>query len=293
MICTYCRTWNPDDEHRCGRCGRRMAAGRPGSEQRYGRTDGALATAPATAAAASASAAPVPREAAPQRHADTPPQGWLFERPAPKVIPFESFAAARIEPLPPPAPKPAARRAAPPPRRVEQQPTLDFLPPAPATPRTLGTTVEAVIYCDAPVATVMHRVVAAALDAAMVLIAFGVFLLVFHLGGGEVVLDSTGVLVFGGVLAILILFYGVVWLLAGSDTAGSRWTGLRLINFDGFPPDGRQRALRFAGTCLSFSAAGLGILWALVDEESLTWQDHMSQTFQSLRERDTTLIRRR
>ena len=25
--------------------------------------------------------------------------------------------------------------------------------------------------------------------------------------------------------------------------------------------------------------AGLGLLWALVDEESLTWQDHISHTF--------------
>jgi hypothetical protein len=30
---------------------------------------------------------------------------------------------------------------------------------------------------------------------------------------------------------------------------------------------------------VSFIAAGIGLLWALVDEERLTWHDYMSKTF--------------
>jgi hypothetical protein len=30
---------------------------------------------------------------------------------------------------------------------------------------------------------------------------------------------------------------------------------------------------------LSLAAGGLGLLWALVDEETLTWHDHISKTF--------------
>jgi hypothetical protein len=70
-------------------------------------------------------------------------------------------------------------------------------------------------------------------------------------------------------------------------------TRLRLTNFDGFPAEPGQRALRFLGTCLSMATCGAGLLWALVDEESLTWQDHISKTFPTFREPETSFVRRR
>ena len=69
-----------------------------------------------------------------------------------------------------------------------------------------------------------------------------------------------------GGFVILSAFYGAVWSLCLSVTPGMRWTNLRLSNFDGFPPEGPQRALRYFATCLSFATCGLGLLWALVDE---------------------------
>ena len=82
----------------------------------------------------------------------------------------------------------------------EGQGSLDFLAAAPLKPRTLRTTVEAVIYCDAPVAVKLHRAVASALDWAMVLIAYGAFLVVFYAMGGSITLNKPNVMVFGGVL---------------------------------------------------------------------------------------------
>jgi hypothetical protein len=52
-----------------------------------------------------------------------------------------------------------------------------------------------------------------------------------------------------------------------------------LVNFDGQKPTQRQRFQRLASGFLSLFAAGLGLLWALVDEETLTWHDHISRTF--------------
>ena len=60
--------------------------------------------------------------------------------------------------------------------------------------------------------------------------------------------------------------------------------GLRVVNFDGYPADARQRLVRFVCACLS-TLAGLGLLWALFDEEKLTWYDHMSKTFLAQRGR--------
>jgi uncharacterized RDD family membrane protein YckC len=75
------------------------------------------------------------------------------------------------------------------------------------------------------------------------------------------------------------LLYKVMWCLADGDSPGMRWTHQRLVNFDGQRPDREQRLRRVASASLSLMAAGLGIVWALVDEESLTWHDHISKTF--------------
>jgi hypothetical protein len=192
---------------------------------------------------------------------DTAGQGLLFaERNPAKVVPFESFAASRIEPLPPkPAPKPPARKRPTESQRSNEQGMLDFLPPIPPGPRTLKTKVEAVIYCDAPVASSTHRCLAALLDWSMIAVASGLFLLIFQLCGGDLMLNRVTVVTFTAAFIVLGLFYGFLWLLANTETPGMRWVHLQLTNFDGLPPDRIHRALRFAGTCLSFSAARIVI----------------------------------
>ena len=230
----------------------------------------------------------------------TPVQGSLFwEKPAGKVIPFESFQT----PPSAPASRPRAKAANGPrtaprtnSRRTgyvdEAQGKLDLLPPAPHKPRTLETTVEAVIFCDDPVASRMHRAVAAGLDASMVLLAYGLFLLIYSLCGGEFVLDKGSLLLIGGVLPLLCCLYGFIWAVAGYETPGMRWASLRLTTFDGFRPERTQRLMRFAGSCLSLCTV-VGLLWSLADEESLTWPDHISGTFPTPRLIDSQVFHRR
>jgi len=57
------------------------------------------------------------------------------------------------------------------------------------------------------------------------------------------------------------------------------WTQLRLLNFDGHIPDRDERVQRMFGSFLSYTVGGLGMVWALVDEEKLAWHDHISKTF--------------
>jgi uncharacterized RDD family membrane protein YckC len=271
MHCLYCRHWNPEDEPRCERCGRRLqsAPARPAPEGYAGANALAMMAAPARQNTDTAEA-PRPQQA------KAPRQTRLFsDAESGKVLQFPSAAK-------PHEPKPRSRRQAP--QASDNQAFLDFLPPAPHAPRTLKTSVEAVIYCDAPVATPTHRAVGFALDFSIVVIAIGVFLLTFHFCGGEFEKINAGTaLGFGVAFLCIALFYGVLWVLTGSESAGARWIGLRLINFDGSPIDRRERAIRFAAACLSFFSAGLGVLWSLADEESLTWHDHMSKTFPTIR----------
>ena len=231
-------------------------------------------------------------------------QGSLFpERPSANVIPIESFSPPPVvrpatTPKPAPRPRPVAAvipaKLVPPrtARVAEGQGKLDFLPsPAPKL-RTLGTTVEAVIYCEAPVASTAHRAVAAAIDWTMVLIAYGFFLLTFHLCGGEFAITRHTLPLFGAAFLLVGFTYGIFWTVAGTETAGMRWTQLRLITFEGFPPEGRHRIVRFAGACLS-RCTGLGFLWPLADEEGLGWQDHISRTFPTPYELESRTFQRR
>jgi len=268
MTCSYCGTRLGLGEQRCRVCGRKND-----DRLTYGFTlvtSGALAAAPEPARRELPAQPAVPR---PPRDLGRAVQTSLFpDKLASNVVliaPARPRTAAR---------KPRAKTG----RRVpEGQGKLEFLEAAPARPRTLGTTVEARIFCDAPVAVPLHRAVAAALDWAMVLIAYGWFLVAFRLFGGQVVLNKTNLMVFAGALALIGFTYGLLPLIAAAETPGMRWTKLRLTTFDGFPLEPRHRLLRMLGSCLSV-CTGVGLLWSLVDEESLTWQDHISRTFPTL-----------
>ena len=306
MNCEYCRSWNADDEHRCTRCGRRLKIA--GVSHTYP----ASRSAPAFALAEEPAVVVEVEDLSPP-HSRTPiPQKLGFEEIGSNIIPFESFAAHRIQPVasspvpehaatmpaiateprPATAPRMKTRRPAAA-EKNEVQTGLDFLVPPPQGPRTLKTQVEAVIYCDADVAKPKHRAIAAAVDGGMIFIGFGLFLFTFHLMGGMFRLNRQTIPFFLAALGTVVMFYGILWIWAGRETAGMRWTGLRLIDFDGFPAERRDRVLRSVGSCLSFCAGGIGLLWALVDEEKLTWHDHMSKTFPTVEESNSSFFHER
>jgi uncharacterized RDD family membrane protein YckC len=290
MTCNYCGFRLGEDDRRCRHCGRRPADAAGDAPTVIGAlaTQRRLAPRLAPVILDEPAAGPADFTRASQARFAFP------DRSAPRVIPFGDYAPARSETRRPtgPTPKGQPRRAPRPPGAAEGQGSLDFLPPAPAKPRTLGTTVDAVIFCEAPVARRMHRAIAAALDWVIVLLAYGLFLTVFYLAGGQFDLNRNTLMAYGGALALIAVTYGLVWVLAGSETFGMRWARLRLVTFDGFPPDMKQRITRFAGSCLSVCTV-LGLAWSLGDEETLTWPDHISRTFPTPKESDKDVLRRR
>jgi uncharacterized RDD family membrane protein YckC len=285
MQCRYCQNWNEEDERRCVRCGRRLHLSAPRSAPES--FDSYPATAAATALALESIPGGQPLAAVPPRTnlERTHYQPSLFRDAAyrdgvagPKVVPIPMLTPSR----PPSRTEGHSRKARPahprsPRRDAESQQSLDFY--TDKTNSSLGTEVHAVIYCDAPVALPAHRMIAAAFDLSMVLIAVGLFLGVFFLSGGMLLLSKQNAPFLISVAALLGMFYRFLWVLGNGETPGMRFAGLRLVNFDGRSPDRDQRAFRQVSSLLSFLSAGLGLVWALVDEENLTWHDHISKTF--------------
>jgi uncharacterized RDD family membrane protein YckC len=310
MHCKHCGFANGEDDHRCLRCGRRLSGTVIAAPPGY---SGANALAPAIMMNGDTEEFSPPKAGA-MASTGTVEQPTLFKqiqtpRALENVIPFERVlreTANRIgnaggvnpvttrianEPRPLPPVQPKVRKTSAPPPSI--QGTLDFIPSAPMKGRKLKTEVDAQVFCDLPVATPAHRCVAAAIDGSLILIGFGLLMVTFQLAGGSFGTGKTLWMGMAGVLGLVAMFYGLIWAIAGRETAGMRFADLYLVTFDGFPLDGRSRALRFASTWLSFCSGGIGLLWAVADEENLTWHDHISKTFPTIRETPRTFVKER
>jgi uncharacterized RDD family membrane protein YckC len=267
MECRYCQTSNSQDDHRCRKCGRRLR-----NMPVYTRSS---AAAPALSYDAHP-LAPVSRtvvaEPVPVRKAITYQPSLFRSRELPRVVAFESIAPGAVDPAPHLSPTNQPRQR---PRKViAGQQNLEFAPSA------RGSRVqEGAIYCDAPVAVGTQRALAGVLDAALVTAGLVLLCVVLQVAGCPVVLNVHTAPVYLAAAAGVMIFYRLLWCYANGDSPGMRWAHLALINFDGQRPTRKQRFTRTASGFLSLAAAGLGLLWALVDEETLTWHDHISKTF--------------
>jgi len=291
MHCKYCGFANGEDDHRCLRCGRRTgyAIAAPASY-----SSGANALAPAfDLNDTQETAAGSPAALQPPLFTPPPPGNQT-----PKIIPFDQIprpGTGRLN-VPQPAPAGGSSRIAPPVRKSSvsvEQGALDFVPAAPLSQRVLKTDVPAQIYCEQTVATPMHRFIASSMDTAMILLGFGMFVVAAQFAGGNFGGGKLFWITMAASFVFISMFYGLIWAIAGRETAGMHWTDLQLITFDGFPVDGRARASRLASAWLSFGSGGLGLLWAIGDEENLTWHDHISKTFPTVREVPQSFVRQR
>jgi uncharacterized RDD family membrane protein YckC len=100
--------------------------------------------------------------------------------------------------------------------------------------------------------------------------------------GGQLMLDKHVLPFLVTALVTVPLSYKLLWTAAGRDTVGMQRAGLCLVDFDGNPPSLSRRYQRLLGSTLGLLAAGIGMIWSLVDEDRLTWHDHTSGTFPTI-----------
>lgn len=261
MTCQYCRAQNDIDAHRCNRCGRRTMDRIP-----------VQMTAAVPDLESVAMPVPAPTPLRPQLVTEPPPK-----RPA--QIGSPTYQANLFGPIEAQRPRaetlaPAKKSSSRPRRDYSRQQSLDF-----QETRTLRTSVEASVYCGAPVAVSTHRAMAAAVDTVLAIAALAVFVATLRIAGAEIIFTKQTLPIYGVAAAVIMLFYRVLFCIANRDTPGIEWTGLQVLDFDGRSPSRRQRWLRLLGGFVGSIAAGIGLIWAIFDEERLTWHDYMSKTF--------------
>lgn len=272
--CPHCGSLIAEDAHRCDRCGRRLS----GASVVFTVDSAAV---PALDPVASAPAEPAPRPA----HSGAARQVALFDD-RPKIIPFETLTGKRVSTRRQPAARREASPAAQPasPARVAQQP-LDLRAPAPRQRKA--------VHDDALVASPSLRLRAALYDVAFCAVGVAIAAATFHFAGGRFLLAGRASLFYSGAVFSLVLFYHLFWCVLGRESAGMRCAGLRVLTFDGHTPTWGQRAGRLILACLGLATAGVGLLWALIDDERLTWHDHVSNTFPTEYDRNPSSFQRR
>jgi uncharacterized RDD family membrane protein YckC len=133
-----------------------------------------------------------------------------------------------------------------------------------------------------PVASLEERRIAAFIDVACLLFAYGGFLALFSSLGGQFTVSKLSAAVYGVTFAIVYLQYFALFTIFGGTTPGMMFRGLQVASFTGDPPTPRQMLLRSAGYILSAGTLFLGFFWAWWDEDALTWHDRLSHTYLSV-----------
>lgn len=227
-------------------------------------------------------APPIALEAPEQPHA----------APEPPLIPAPVPAAAQVHRFEtPPAPITKRRFR---PKRVErleiniEQPSFDFHASANHADKhdakrdaRDGSLKEAVSGYDSPahsVAPLVERRRAGALDVAFLLGAYAAFLTLFCGFGGRIAFTRVDALVQLATLGLLYAQYVALFTYFAGATPGMTLRGLRVVSLDGLEPSSRQLLWRSFGYLVSAGTMMLGFVWALWDEDQLSWHDRISQT---------------
>jgi uncharacterized RDD family membrane protein YckC len=129
-----------------------------------------------------------------------------------------------------------------------------------------------------PVADVRERSRAAGIDLGCIAAGYGGFLGIFAMLGGHFSLGKPEAAIYALAFFLLYAAYFALFTLFGGVTPGMYFRGLSVVNFDGSPAAPRALAWRSLGYLISGMTL-LGFLWAVWDEDHLTWHDRISQTY--------------
>jgi uncharacterized RDD family membrane protein YckC len=128
------------------------------------------------------------------------------------------------------------------------------------------------------VAPMGHRVFAALIDGFIVFAAAVIFMAVV-LREVPAPDSKLGYLLVAALPVAFWAVYEYLFLVHCAATPGMRVTRLTLASFDSEPINRRLRRARALAWMLSAFPLGLGIIWALLDEDTLSWHDRITRTY--------------
>ena len=123
------------------------------------------------------------------------------------------------------------------------------------------------------------RLMATVIDCALIL---ACFVVVGFIAAGSFHHPPTGkpaeLLGLLSLVAIGLVYYGAFFS-CGMSTPGMKYAGIGLCTFDDKSPTRTQLQRRLGAMALSLLPVGFGVVWAVFDDDHLTWHDRISQTY--------------
>jgi uncharacterized RDD family membrane protein YckC len=83
-----------------------------------------------------------------------------------------------------------------------------------------------------------------------------------------------------GALIVIAILYQAISLALAKATPGMMYAGIALCTFDDEYPTNAQLRGRVVAMVLSLLPVGLGVVWAVFDDDHLSWHDRLSRTYQ-------------
>jgi uncharacterized RDD family membrane protein YckC len=123
------------------------------------------------------------------------------------------------------------------------------------------------------------RILAAVVDFGMVSIGFLMVALLVAVKAAVLPTLREAEIDGGLVFAAIAFAYLAISYTLARATPGMKYALISLRTFDGQTPTREQRCRRLGGLVLSMLPVGLGAVWAIFDEEHLSWHDRLSGTY--------------
>lgn len=183
--------------------------------------------------------------------------------------------AAPRNPEPEMSAKPSASRGASRPTKAEHAELFSSRAHRPASGNSQFT--DLLLLHVAPIA---DRLMAALVDTALVLFAFLLFVLVFVACTPHPPVGKHAIVAAAATLVGFTLLYQWLFFTFAETTPGMRYARIALCTFDDENPDRKSLQRRVGACCLAALPLGLGLLWALLDNDRLGWHDRMTRTYQ-------------
>ena len=150
---------------------------------------------------------------------------------------------------------------------------------APAYPEPAQQNRAAAKEGKAELAPLSRRLLAVVVDAALILAVFlgGLFFMASRLQQ----LPAPKVLEIMAMAGLVLtgVAYQALFLLLGLSTPGMRYSGIALSTFEDELATPAQTRRRLGAMLLSLAPMGLGLVWAVFDEDHLSWHDRISGTY--------------
>jgi uncharacterized RDD family membrane protein YckC len=124
------------------------------------------------------------------------------------------------------------------------------------------------------------RAMAALVDGALVFGGLLAFAAIFAKVAGQVPAGVPAAIAAGSTFVVFYVLYHLLFFSLSDQTPGMRYARIGLCTFADENPTRKQMRRRILAQAVAVCPLGLGVLWALLDDDGLGWHDRISRMYQ-------------